>query len=44
MKLKFKMPKISRRTGKKIAKVGAVVVTLAQVTLKEIERNTSKIK
>lgn len=44
MKWKFKMPKVSRRTGKKIAKVGAVLVTLAQVALKEIESTTRKIK
>lgn len=44
MKCKFKMPKISKRTGRKLAKVGGVVVTIAQVALKEIERNTRKIK
>ena len=44
MKWKFKMPKISRRTGRKLAKIGGVVVTLAQVALKEIERNARKIK
>ncbi len=44
MKWKFKMPKFSKRTGRKITKVGAVVVTLVQVALKEIERNSRRIK
>ena len=43
--MKFpKMPKISRRMGKKLAKTASVVITVAQVALREIERNTRKLK
>jgi len=41
--MKFpKMPKFSRRMGKKLVKVGAVVITVAQVALKEIERTSRR--
>ena len=44
MKWKFKMPKFSKRTGRKLARVGGFVVTIAQVALKELERTTRKVK
>jgi hypothetical protein len=44
MKWKFKIPRFSKRTGRKLARVGGVVVTVAQVALKELERTTRKIK
>jgi hypothetical protein len=43
--MKFpKMPKISRRMGKKLMKTTAIVVSLAQVALREVERNTRRVK
>ena len=41
---KVKMPRISKRMGKRLGKTAQMVVTVAQIALREIERNARKIK